>query len=664
MPLWQARAGRLRRARLAQVGGPGGAVRRPRPRAAPDQGSLPRRRRGGQGAPRLRHRDRRDRQVPARLGVLQVLRRHRGDRLLAPRPLPALRRGRHVLGARGHGADALPDRRGRGAGRRAREAARDPRGAHPRRGGARVRRAAPGAAARASSSTGRATGRTSSRPGGSSSSGSPTPIRRCSSSRTCSGPTRACSTSSSTCSTGRAITRCFVVTLGAAGAARAAADLGRRPAQLHLDLPGAAGGEGDEDAARRARARPSRRRCAIRSSPARRACRCTRSRPCACCSTAACSSQEGAAYRVAGEVESLEVPETLHALIAARLDGLSPDERRLLEDAAVLGKSFTRDALAALVGRRRRASSSRCSRRSCARRCSACRPIRARPSTASTASCRISSATSPTRRSRGASAAAATSRRPIPDGGAPASEDEVIEVVASHYVDAYEAMPDADDAAELKRRAGDGLAQAGERAASLAAATEARRYFEQAAELIEEPAERARAARASGRDGVPRGRSGHRAHTSRGVDRAATRAWGTRTGLPGQRGSLRLRAGLGPASTRESSRWSARSPVISQDQPDEDAALLAARLGLYYWFQGDLERSAERAELALDIAEAPGYASRSWSLSGVRERSRSVAAIRRKRPPTAAKRSRSRSRRSPSTGEAPVLLLVGRRVSA
>ena len=37
-------------------------------------------------------------------------------RLLAPRPLPRLRRGRHLLGARGHGADALPDRRGRGAG--------------------------------------------------------------------------------------------------------------------------------------------------------------------------------------------------------------------------------------------------------------------------------------------------------------------------------------------------------------------------------------------------------------------------------------------------------------------------------------------------------------------------------------------------------------------
>src|SRR5205823_14924420 len=60
--------------------------------------------------------------------------------------------------------------------------------------------------------------------------------------------------------------------------------------------------------------------------------------------------QKGSAYELAGPVESLEVPETLHALIAARLDGLDPDERRVLEDGAVLGKTFTREAVAALSG--------------------------------------------------------------------------------------------------------------------------------------------------------------------------------------------------------------------------------------------------------------------------------------------------------------------------
>src|SRR3954447_22868072 len=60
---------------------------------------------------------------------------------------------------------------------------------------------------------------------------------------------------------------------------------------------------------------------------------------------------EGAAYRPVGEIGALEVPETLHALIAARLDGLPGEERNLLQDCAVLGKTFPRAAIVALTGR-------------------------------------------------------------------------------------------------------------------------------------------------------------------------------------------------------------------------------------------------------------------------------------------------------------------------
>jgi predicted ATPase len=54
--------------------------------------------------------------------------------------------------------------------------------------------------------------------------------------------------------------------------------------------------------------------------------------------------QDGPVYRPAARIAELEVPETLHALIAARLDGLAPDERRLLQNAAVLGKTVTPSA--------------------------------------------------------------------------------------------------------------------------------------------------------------------------------------------------------------------------------------------------------------------------------------------------------------------------------
>ncbi len=120
--------------------------------------------------------------------------------------------------------------------------------------------------------------------------------------------------------------------------------------------------------------------------------------------------QEGPVYLPVGEIGSLEVPETLHALIAARLDGLSAEERRVLQDAAVLGKTFTETR--SLRSLARRASSSRCSLPWCARRCSACRPIRARRSEASTASSRTLSGMSPTRRWRSASGGRSTLRRP------------------------------------------------------------------------------------------------------------------------------------------------------------------------------------------------------------------------------------------------------------
>ena len=60
--------------------------------------------------------------------------------------------------------------------------------------------------------------------------------------------------------------------------------------------------------------------------------------------------RDGDGYHVTGSVDALEVPETLHALIAARLDGLEPVERRLLDDASVLGKTFTLRGLAHVSG--------------------------------------------------------------------------------------------------------------------------------------------------------------------------------------------------------------------------------------------------------------------------------------------------------------------------
>src|SRR5438094_929185 len=200
--------------------------------------------------------------------------------------------------------------------------------------------------------------------------------------------------------------------------------------------------------------------------------------------------QEGSAYRLTGPVEALEVPETLHALIAARLDGLTADERRLLQDAAVLGKTFTRDALAALAGAeieieplrtalvRKEVLGVQADPRSPEHGQYGFLQDLVRHVAYETLSKRE-------RRARHLSAAEYLSREFAAD------EDEVVEVIASHYLSAHEAAPDAEGATEIRGKAQAMLARAGERAASLAAAAEARRYFERAAELTHDGVERA-----------------------------------------------------------------------------------------------------------------------------------------------------------------------------
>jgi len=59
---------------------------------------------------------------------------------------------------------------------------------------------------------------------------------------------------------------------------------------------------------------------------------------------------EGGVYRPADALLDLAVPETLTALIAARLDELDPADRAIVADAAVLGQSFTLAGVAAVAG--------------------------------------------------------------------------------------------------------------------------------------------------------------------------------------------------------------------------------------------------------------------------------------------------------------------------
>ena len=90
--------------------------------------------------------------------------------------------------------------------------------------------------------------------------------------------------------------------------------------------------------------------CGSASSSAPRACRSSPSRPSACCSTGHAARETATSTGRPAPIDHLEMPETLHALVAARLDGLTGEERRLVQDGSVLGKTFTKQGLSSLTG--------------------------------------------------------------------------------------------------------------------------------------------------------------------------------------------------------------------------------------------------------------------------------------------------------------------------
>jgi len=197
--------------------------------------------------------------------------------------------------------------------------------------------------------------------------------------------------------------------------------------------------------------------------------------------------EEESAYRPAGPIEELAVPESLHALIAARLDGLPAKERALLQDASVVGKTFSVAGVAAVSGRdepsveailsslvRKEVLGVQADPRS---------PERGQYAFLQDLVRRIAYETL-SKRDRKARHLAMASYLEEWAG----DEQEVAEVLASHYLQAHRAAPEAPDAAAIKARARDALIRAGTRSESLAARRAALSYFEQANELTDEPA--------------------------------------------------------------------------------------------------------------------------------------------------------------------------------
>ncbi|HZT45371.1 MAG TPA: adenylate/guanylate cyclase domain-containing protein, partial [Gaiellaceae bacterium] len=311
--------------------------------------------------------------------------------------------------------------------------------------------------------------------------------------------------------------------------------------------------------------------------------------------------REGEVYRPTQSIEALAVPETLHALLAARLDGLERAERALVQDASVLGKTFTKQGLAALSGLedaaieqlltslvRKEVFSLQADPRS---------PERGQFGFLQDLLKRVAYETL-SRKERKARHLAAAAHL----GSAWADEQEIVEVVASHYLDAYRLVPDADDAAEIKQRAREALARAGERAASLAATAEAARVFAQAAELADEPLDQAalharagQAAFAGGDYQLARNEleRAHELYEESGATRDAALTLAVLGNTDWQLHD----------SDRAVERLERAYAVLSTGERDEGLAAVAAELGRVNFFRGDRAAAQERVALAIDVAE-------------------------------------------------------------
>jgi class 3 adenylate cyclase/tetratricopeptide (TPR) repeat protein len=310
----------------------------------------------------------------------------------------------------------------------------------------------------------------------------------------------------------------------------------------------------------------------------------------------------GSEYRLTGPVETLAVPETLHALIAARLDGLPESERRLLQDASVLGKTFTRRGLAALSG---------------------LNESEIEPSVASLVGKEVfyleTDRRSPERgqygflqalvqhvayetlsrrerRSRHLAAADFLSR----DSGMDASE--IAEVIAAHYLDAYEADRNASDADEVRALARGWFVRAAERSFSLAAAAEAQRGFERAASLAGGEVEGANLLCRAGDAAVMAGDL----DAAERLFADAIAAFG-RTGLAyeeAQTSSKLAEALYLRGKTEEAVEHLQHSLGVLEAGEDEGAvATVSVQLGRFLFFEGQRDNALRYTERALELGE-------------------------------------------------------------
>jgi tetratricopeptide (TPR) repeat protein len=303
-------------------------------------------------------------------------------------------------------------------------------------------------------------------------------------------------------------------------------------------------------------------------------------------------------YRAVDELAEPSIPESLRSLIGARLDALEPADRTLLQDASVLGRTFSPSALASIAGIseseleprlrllvRRELLQLEADPRS---------PERGQYGFVQSLIREVAYDTLARRDRRARHLAAARYFETLGD-------DELAGVLASHYVAAHTASAEGPEADALAAQARLALRGAAERAAALGGHEQSMRYLEQALALTDQPVERGdlqeRAANSADiaaryQEGLDLARSAVDAYREAADDEGVGRALALL-------GVILIDSGDLPEAVRTLEAALADMPHGS----DPVRALILTNLSRALYRSGEYQRSVDVADEALSVAE-------------------------------------------------------------
>ncbi len=303
-------------------------------------------------------------------------------------------------------------------------------------------------------------------------------------------------------------------------------------------------------------------------------------------------------YRPVGDLSTLAVPATLHALIAARLDALDATDRTLLQHASVLGQTFTVRGLKAIAGDapdlesrlhalvRRELLTLDSDPRS---------PERGQYGFVQALVRDVAYGTLTKRDRKVLHLAAGVHFESLED-------DEIVDATASHYLDAYRSAPDDPDADGIRAHAAELLQRAADRSSRLGSHEQAMRFLELALDVTADPAKQSDLLRATG---MAAGSSG-RYELAESYLKRALAAARKADHKPSEARALAalgrlLASGAQPAAAI--TELTAGLPALADLEQDESIVAVWAALSRAYMLHAEAAPAVEWADRALPLAE-------------------------------------------------------------